>query len=712
MRDPLSLIPVRYKLPLTFAFLCTVAFGFGGYIVLTTARDAMENQIRVRLTERAANTDLVLDKDLELLGRRVEDFASDGHIRLQLERLLGGADDAAAELVRHLQTNKLPLVDEFTDAALLDAAGDVLVRAYSTEAQTPPSFSRDRFWYGPLTPPDHAYPYPRFILSTPVRAIEGDVRLGYLQLVVRADVWAKRVGRGFSGSALEGMHIDLAVPDGFRMTLYPQEDPAGSKAAASENAEDWMSFREPNVRTGWIVEVAIDRRSLLEPVRTLVWKFIYLGLALVLLAFLLLLPSRQFLLKPLALLEGAARKIAGGDFSARVGYRSDDEVGHLSHAFDVMAAAVEERTLSLSKAADDLTRREADIRLERDRLNTVIHSMKDGLFILDRDGEVLLANTAARIVLDEMSAAGRSAGTRDCGQEDRGGRNCLECIQDYRRPAQNCEVAIGARSYEIRATSLHDTEGNEAGRVFVSRDVTERMLRASQEAHQERLSVLGEVAAVMAHEMNNPLAAISMFTQMLLAGLDTGSELHGHAEVVHRNTATCKRAIRSLLDMATASTSEYEDFEVRDLVNDVVQMLGPIADRGKVSLEYDGSAEDGFIRGDELQLRQALVNLVMNGIQAVGSGNPNGQVRVSVDDENEDRIIRVEDSGPGIDADLVDRIFDPFFTTKPPGEGTGLGLPTTRRIVEAHGGRISVENRAEGGAEFTIRLPRSGEDRS
>jgi len=493
------------------------------------------------------------------------------------------------------------------------------------------------------------------------------------------------------------MHIGLAVPDGFRMMLYPQDEPEPTAAALSEGGEDWLSFRSPNVRTGWIVEVAIDRRALLEPVRTLVWKFIYLGLALVFLAFLLLLPSRQFLLKPLAMLQGAARKIAAGDFSARVGYRSDDEVGNLSNAFDVMAAAVEERTLSLSKAAEDLTRREADIRLERDRLNTVIHSMKDGLFILDRDGELLLANGAAKIVLDEMSAAGKDV---------------QDYLEDCLQPGQNCEVAIGTRSYEIRATSLHDTEGNEAGRVFVSRDVTERTLRAAQEAHQERLSVLGEVAAVMAHEMNNPLAAISMFSQMLLAGLDTGSELHGHAEVVHRNTATCKRAIRSLLDMATASTSEYEEFEVRDLVNDVVQMLGPIADRGNVSLEYDGSAQDGFIRGDELQLRQALVNLVMNGIQAVGSGNPRGQVRVSVDDESEDRIIRVEDNGPGISVDLAERIFDPFFTTKPPGEGTGLGLPTTRRIVEAHGGRISVRNRPEGGAEFTIRLPRSGEERS
>ncbi len=98
MRDPLSLIPVRYKLPLTFAFLGVVAFGLGGYVVTTTARDALERQIRMRLDDRAANTHLVIDKGLELLGRRVEDFASDGHIRIELDRLSSG--EAAAETGR------------------------------------------------------------------------------------------------------------------------------------------------------------------------------------------------------------------------------------------------------------------------------------------------------------------------------------------------------------------------------------------------------------------------------------------------------------------------------------------------------------------------------------------------------------------------------------------------------------------------------------
>ena len=96
------------------------------------------------------------------------------------------------------------------------------------------------------------------------------------------------------------------------------------------------------------------------------------------------------------------------------------------------------------------------------------------------------------------------------------------------------------------------------GKVYVSRDVTERIRQTEQHAHQERLSVLGEIAAVMAHELNNPLAAISMFSQMLLKGLDTGNGMRAHAEVIHRNTESCKATIRALLDMATTPTAESQ----------------------------------------------------------------------------------------------------------------------------------------------------------
>jgi len=139
MRDPLAWIPVRYKLPLTFAFFCLLAFGFGGYVVTTTARESLTRQIGLRLNDRATSLNMVVDKSLELLDRRVADFASDGYIRLQFERLVSDrftadADETAAvhdELVRHLRENKLPLVEPFIDAFLLDTDGRPILSAYA-----------------------------------------------------------------------------------------------------------------------------------------------------------------------------------------------------------------------------------------------------------------------------------------------------------------------------------------------------------------------------------------------------------------------------------------------------------------------------------------------------------------------------------------------------------------------------------------------------
>ena len=147
MRDPLSWIPVRYKLPLTFAFLCLVAFGLGGYVVTITARESLSGQIHLRLNERATSLNLIVDKSLELLGRRVEDFASDGFIRLELERLTTGAPPNAGRdiavqrepLIRHLRVNKLPLVEEFVDAHLLDTSGHLVASVHSNGVRPPPA---------------------------------------------------------------------------------------------------------------------------------------------------------------------------------------------------------------------------------------------------------------------------------------------------------------------------------------------------------------------------------------------------------------------------------------------------------------------------------------------------------------------------------------------------------------------------------------------
>lgn len=232
----------------------------------------------------------------------------------------------------------------------------------------------------------------------------------------------------------------------------------------------------------------------------------------------------------------------------------------------------------------------------------------------------------------------------------------------------------------------------------------ERLPQADQQAHQERLSVLGEITAVAAHDINNLLSSISMFSQMLLDGLDASSPLHPHARVVHRNTVSCARTVRSLLDMAATSPPVPEDFDVHDLVDEVVELLRPVARQRGTVLQVDAEATDSVLCANELQLRQALVNLVMNAIQAAAK-TKRGTVTVGTSNRAGELVLRVGDNGPGIPGELRERVFEPFFTTKPRGEGTGLGLPTTKRIIEAHGGRLILRNGRGGGTVFEMVFP-------
>ncbi len=712
MRDPLAWIPVRYKLPLTFAFLCLVGFGLGGYMVTTTAQDSLERQIHLRLNERAASLNLVVDKSLELLGRRVEDFASDGFIRLQLAGLTvtpsaGQEEKAAAKaaLIHHMQVNKLPLVDEFIDSLILDGQGRPVLHAGEVEVAPPRNFDRDGLWVGALIGPGRDHPFPTFIISTPVKSLKGHEHIGYLQIVVRADVWAGRLQKALAFPDAEEVSARLGTMDGYVLSLSGGGDlPEGPPEAGLDDTGA-IRFSSIIPRTGWELDLAVDRGVVTIPVETMVWKFFNMGLVLVALTLVLLLFPRQFLLKPLSVLQDAARRIAEGDFSARVESTSRDEVGDLAGAFNIMAMAIEERTRKLEKSTEVLARREADIRFERDRLNAVIRSMEDGLFILDAEGRVTLSNVAARPVLEALAKTGVERALIHCNKGSGSTGDCLHCIADFHNEVQGCVISAGSKVYEINGAVLPGPHEAIGGKVFVSRDVTLRVRQSEREAHQERLSVLGEIAAVMAHELNNPLAAISMFSQMLLKGLDTGSQMRSHAEVIYRNTDSCKATIRALLDMATTPKADFDQFDVNQMVADVSELLEPVAHRGGVAVRLGRQVQDSRAFGDELQLRQVVVNLVMNAIQSCGHDG-GGEVVIDTEGRGEEVAVLVRDNGPGIAAQDRERIFEPFFTTKPPGEGTGLGLPTSRRIVDAQGGRLTLLETGRGRTVFQIVMPR------
>jgi len=699
MRDPLFWIPVKIKLPFAFVAVCAVTFLMGGYLV-SISQATLEKQIHTFLQAHAASTAAIIDQQLELIGRRVEDFASDGFIRSHLERLVSDDQSPASKaalskaLRHHIITNKLALVDHFVAARVLDAE-EACLFSIGTQPTPPEGSGRSEgLWYGSLEFLDgEQEAFPSFTIAAPVRRLDGSARLGTLQIVVRADVWIDHL-----------LKRQLVTNEKiYRLSLTDQANHRLPFATSSlwqkpEAPGRLLSLRTALKRNGWTLEVEVAKGLIMQPVQSLRWQVTVISCSLLCLVLAFVYFPTRYLVKPLGELETCARSIASGDFDTRMFLDSKDEIGSLSRAFNFMADAVETRTRKLEEAALTLERREAEIRTERDRLNSLIGSMKDGLFILDRSDRVALSNAAARPVIEslrETGALGPCAG--------RGGGSCFTCLSSLRASAHFCEVQVGPRVFEIHGSLLASADGSTTERLFVTRDITERKAEAERQAHSERMAVLGQVAAVMAHELNNPLSAIAMFSQMLEGSLEPDSSNYECAQIIRRNTLSCKETIRRLLGSTAPASPEFSELCLAELIESVKFFLQPLYHRAGAELQISIDADQTELAGDQLQLRQVFTNLLMNAIQ---TEEPGGKVEIKVRENEGGLVVSVMDNGPGIPSEVLDHIFTPFFTTKPPGIGTGLGLSISRRIVEDHSGSLELIESRPGQTEFRIELPR------
>src|SRR5882762_5405369 len=230
-------------------------------------------------------------------------------------------------------------------------------------------------------------------------------------------------------------------------------------------------------------------------------------------------------------------------------------------------------------------------------------------------------------------------------------------------------------------------------------------LRAQRELiAREKLATVGEIASGVAHEVNNPLAAIRMEAEML--GRSTqDAEASTAAATIVREVDRAARIVRSLLRLARRADTTPVRIQLNELVRDVAEIRQRVlrTDNIEVRTRMDQGAEAVLGLGQELQ--QVVINLVTNAEHAV-RGRPNAVIELATEARNDWVRLTVEDSGPGVPVNVRSRIFDPFFTTKSPDEGSGLGLSICQRVVAEVGGRIWLEDSSTlGGAKFVVEMP-------
>jgi len=249
-------------------------------------------------------------------------------------------------------------------------------------------------------------------------------------------------------------------------------------------------------------------------------------------------------------------------------------------------------------------------------------------------------------------------------------------------------------------------------------DVVEAEMEARQQrarlAHVARLGTMGEMAAGIAHELNQPLAAIANYTQacqrLLALGTIDSDEL---GDVLKRVTAQARRAgdvIHRLRTFVRRHTTERKLHDVNDLVEEILPLVELDARSHEVELELQLPDDLPRVQCDGIQLQQVLLNLTRNAVEAMGPVERTKRLVISTRAQGDDELeLAVMDTGEGVPEDLVGQLFEPFFTTKP--EGMGLGLSLSRSIVEAHGGTLRYDSRPEGGSIFRILLPTAPEEK-
>jgi signal transduction histidine kinase len=217
----------------------------------------------------------------------------------------------------------------------------------------------------------------------------------------------------------------------------------------------------------------------------------------------------------------------------------------------------------------------------------------------------------------------------------------------------------------------------------------------------EKLSTLGEMAAVLAHEIRNPLGSIRGTAEILKDDYQPGDPKHEFIEIQIKETERLNRVVEDFLRMARPQPADLRPCPVLEELETIATLVANDARDRQIRLVVQPSAAPVIIKADGEKLRQAFLNIILNALQATP---PGGSVIISITvDQAAVCEIRFRDTGPGIDAAMLERIFDPFFTTKP--EGTGLGLAITRKIIESHGGTMVVESELGRGTTVMVRLP-------
>jgi signal transduction histidine kinase len=336
----------------------------------------------------------------------------------------------------------------------------------------------------------------------------------------------------------------------------------------------------------------------------------------------------------------------------------------------------------------------------KDNVDQLMAKLQDGLMLFTRDSRVVLVSAPVERFLGRPRGELLGRTVKDVFTRDTAlGAAVLDAF-DRRTPLLQREFAAAGRRVQVSLDFIHE-KSTLIGALLNIRD-TESVRRIGDEIEMSRrLSASGRVTGGVAHEVKNPINSIVLHLQLLqnkLSELDP--DTRRHMDIIGSEIHRLDRVVQTLLDFMRHRELSLVDVDMRRLLEDVAILATPDAEQHGVTISHDLPEEPLPVKADLDLMKQALLNVVLNGVQAMPQG---GELLISARREENSVIAEVRDHGTGIPHEVQDKIFELYFTTKK--EGSGIGLAQTYQILEWHYGAVEFESIEGHGTTFRFRIP-------
>jgi len=406
----------------------------------------------------------------------------------------------------------------------------------------------------------------------------------------------------------------------------------------------------------------------------------------------------------------------------RIGVRKNKEVFPVYEKISV----VKDKTgssVGIVSILEEISKRkhlEQALKESEERYRTLVDTANTSIIAVDEKGKITFINPAAEKLFDykKDEILNRDIATLIPGRyktlfEQKINNSTEAELTSYmdntveftglKKNGQEIPLEISISKCRIEGTRIY---------TAIIMDITERKNLQEQLIQSAKLAAIGELISGVTHEINNPLAIVLGYAEMMLAEPEMSEEIKKYINIIYKESERARKVIQNLLSFARQHNPDKESISINNLLDDTIMLAEYDIRKNNINLKKNYAQNLPYIMADPNQLQQVFLNLIINAQQAVAEKNGKGEISITTlfkdeesDEKNERVIISISDNGCGINTDILNKIFDPFFTTKPVNKGTGLGLSVSHGIIKEHGGNIYAKNNEGEGATFYIELP-------